>query len=294
MANKRAFLAQGLVTNGVSVGGLANLDFDASYVDVIESPPNSAFGVEDVDRGGLKIGASMSCTDITKANAILNSTPGTTTFSGRESGLATYKDYVTQAIVWSGMDMTLAKNADGQLNCNGTLRFAANTTALANAIAVTPTQTAPTFVAPVRLYRPNSASFNPGVAIAPGHVQSVRLALAGNLEEDYGDDDIGHTAVDLKSWGSLKTTLVFRDASDAATSDVASQLMAAAKGVLTVTLLGRGGAASQTLTVNNLLWTNVKKTQGEGYFEYTMSGVSGWKNGVTLYDMSASKLFSIA
>jgi len=298
MANKRAFLAQGLVTNGVSVGGLASMDFAADYADVIESPPSSAFGVEDVDRGGLKIDVSMSCSDVMKANGILGSTPGVTTYSGKESGLTTYKDYTTQQIVWSGMDMSLAKNADGKLDCKGALRFADNTTTLANAIAVASAAVgAPPLVTPVRLYRPNTASFDPdgaGLAIPALHAESVRLSLSGNVIQNYGDDDIGHTAVDLQSWGALKTTLTFRDASDAGGSDIASQLMAAVRGVLTVVLLGRGASANKTLTINNLLWTGVQKKQGDGYFEFTMSGASGWKSAATLYDMAGAPLFAIA
>ena len=68
----RVFLAQGLTTNGVAVGGMASIAFDAGYRDVVKSSPDGAQGEEEVDRSGLSVGVTLDCGDVTKSNAGLD------------------------------------------------------------------------------------------------------------------------------------------------------------------------------------------------------------------------------
>ena len=304
MPNKRIFQVQGLVSNGVSIGGLASLDFDAAYKDVIQSTPDGAVGAEDVDRAGLRVAASLQCSDVAKMNAVLDSAPGSTSFSGKESGASTWHNYVVQSILWSGMNLSMSKNADGGLGMDGVVRFADGTKDLQDAITLAAAEaTPPTLTYPARLYRPNTASFDPdgaADAIAPLHVESVNLTVNGNVLEDYGDTDIGQTAVDLAGWNPLQVTLVIRDASDpgAEAGDIASKIIAAARGALTVALLGRAGAADKTLTVNNLVFTGVRASHSADYTEFTLTGSAGWRSNFapgTVYTLNATdKLFEIA
>ena len=251
MANRRVFQAQGLTTNAVAVGGLADVAADAGYTDVIRSTPDGAIGTEDVDRAGLNVDVSMNCTDVSKGNAILAAAVGDTLFYGRESGAATWQKRTLVGVVWHGLDMDLAKVTDGRMSLRGALRFASGTTTLGQVIVATGEQTqAPTITYPARVFRPNTAIFNPGTEIPAKNLVSVRLSLSGNLLQDYGDDDLGMTAVDIAGWNDLQVTLVHRDASEANGEDRAVQLLKAGRGVLTVTLLGRGGAANKTLTIN--------------------------------------------
>lgn len=304
MANKRVFQVQGLVTNGQEVGGMASLNFDPVYGDVIESTPDGAGGVEDVDRASLGIGASLTCSDVSKMAVLLDSTPGDTTFWGRESGAATYKKYTIGSadgkIVWSGANLSIPKNADGSLTLNGRVRFADATKELADVLKLTAGSdgTGKVQTYPARNYRAYSASFDPdgaGAAIAPLHVESLALALSATVHKDSSDSDIGETAVDLGGWNTLEVTLVHRDASAVAPGDISGELMAAARGVLTVSLRGRGGAAAKILTVNNLLWTAAPVTHGPGYAEFTLTGKAGWRktDGTELSLTGADKLFTI-
>ena len=297
MANNRVFNVQGLNTNGQAVGGLAALGFDAAYSDIIRSSGDGAIGVEDVDRAGLGVGVSLESTDVMKVNAILAAAVGNTTFSGKESGNTKWQNATVPGIVWHGADVNLGKAADGTLSMRGAVRFADGTTTLADVIRILGGQTsAPTQTYPARLYRPHGAAFNPGAAINPVHLESVRLSLSANLLQEYGDDDVGMTAVDIIDWNDLAVTLVYKDASQIAASDRSTELMAAGRGVLTVPLLGRGCMAGKTLTVNNLLWTGVSHQKGREYWLFTMTGSASWrKPDATAYTLNGTPtLFSIA
>jgi hypothetical protein len=63
-----------------------------------------------------------------------------------------------------------------------------------------------------------------------------------------------------------------------------------------VNLLGRGGAAGKTLTVNNLLWRGSRQAHAAGYTEFTMTAVAGWRaTDATEYTLTGTdKLFTIA
>lgn len=296
MANKRIFQCQALVSNGIAIGGLANIGFDAAFAEIVESVTDGAAGAEDVDIAGLRVAAAMQCTDVTKVNALLAAAVGNTTFSGHEAGAATYHNYTVRNILWNAMNLNLARGADGSLQCNGALRFEDGTKKLEDVIQLTGAQAAPSLTYPARLYRPNTASFDPDgadPAIAPLHVGSIGLSLSGGVIEDFGDTDVGHTSLDFTGWNALKVTMVHRDSTPVSTGDISASLVAAVKGVLTVQLLGRGGAADQTLTINNLKWHGSSEEHGQGYTDYTLTGTAGWKNGATTYTMNGgTKLFS--
>jgi hypothetical protein len=299
------FNVQGLVTNGISVGGLSTLSFDAAYRDVVRSTSDGALGVEDVDRAGLRVGVSLECTDVAKVNQILAAAASSTTFYAKEAGATTWHKYeillADAALLWTGMRLRMAKAADAVLSLTGVMRFADGTKNIDNAITLTAAvATAPTLTYPARLYRPNTASFDPDgadPAIAPLHLESLDLSLDAQVIEDYSDTDLGHTAVDIVGWNPLEVSLTHKDASDpgADASDMTAKILKAVRGVLTATLLGRGGAANKALTINNLLFTGARPTHRAEYSEFGMSGSCGWKNGATVYALdSGTRLFQIA
>jgi len=298
MANQRTFQAQALVLNGVAAGGLASMSFEARFTP-LESTPDGAIGTEDVDRHSLDVNVNIQCTDVAKVNAILDAAVGNTTFSGKESGATTWHNYTVAGIVITGCSLDLRKGADATLGLTGKVRFATPAADLDEVILLTgAVGTPPTLTYPARLYRPNTASFDPDgapAAIAPIHVESVALALAANVISDSNDADVGMTAVDIAGWRSLQTTLVYRDAKAVSPSHITAQLLAAVRGNLTVSLLGRGGAANKVLTVNNCLWTGANQREGAEYAEFTLRGNSGWKNAATVYTLNGTpKLFDIA
>jgi hypothetical protein len=289
----REFLAQALSTNGVAVGGLASMAFNASFQDVVVSEADGAVGAEDVDRAGMSIGVTCECTDVKKSNAILDAAVATTTFYGRESHATTYKLITVEDIVWMAMNLTLSKNADGRLSLNGLVRPPDGSTGLDDIIVPTGAQSAPSLTYPARLFRPHNGSFDPGSPITITHLESIGLSLTAEQFQDYADDDIGMTSVDRGGFGALQVTATFKDRSQA------EALLDAARGVLTLDLVGRAGGDEQTLTVNNLLWTGISENKGKDYWSYTLTGSAGWRkhDPVTPINYtlnSTNKLFEIA
>lgn len=281
MANRRIFQLQRLTSNGVVIGGAGRLSVELGYRDVIRSRGDGAGGVEDVDRAGLRGTVTLETTDITKLVALMNAVVGDTVFSARESGAATYRNYTMPGIVWTGASLRLPKAEDASMTLTGVIRFSDSTHKMANVIAVAGAAVSPTNAhhAPARTYRPHTASFDPNgaaAAIAPLHTQDLSLDLAFRVLEDYADTDVGHTAVDRAEPEPVRVTITHRDANPAAPSHLAAALADAVAGVLTVTLLGRGGIASKTLTVRNLLWLTMGEQHGQDYTDYSHGGEAAW------------------
>ena len=298
MANKRTFLLQGVTLNGVAVGGAASLSFDPAYKDVIRSTPDNAQGIAEVARSGLRVPFTFDCSDVTKVNQLLTAS-GATTFHAKQAGTALWTKYTITAatLVPTEMRLTLSKTADPKLTISGLVKFTNSTDGLSNVFIPDDTiPTAPTRTSPVRLYRPQSATFNPGVAISPIHVENINLSLDAEVAEDYGDADIAVISVDIKTWNTLRVSMAFRDATKVTGPfNIAAKLADAAVGILTATLLDLSGGATKVLTVNNLLWTGESHKEGGDFSEFTVNGECGWIAGETTYKIdAATKLFGFA
>ena len=307
MANTRTYKCIGLVTNGVSVGGLATLSFDGRQA-VLASPGHGAIGAEDVDRLPLSCDVALQCQDPDKGLAILNATPASTLWSIRNSGVVEATGYTdcevataNAKIVWASADLNFPFGSDGTLDLRGKIQFAAGTKKMEDVIDETPGQVAPTLVFPARLYRPNTLSFTPEGedAIAPDHCQSVALSLNRQVIESAGDADVCMSSVDPLEWSALQVTVTFESGEFVDPSNIMAQLTAAGRGVLTLNLEGRAGAPQQTLTINNLLWHDGGKTdRSDGYAEHRLTGSAGWRKydaeTPVLYDLNATPLFSFA
>lgn len=288
MANNRTFQAQALVVNGIAVGGLGTISLAASYSNTIVSTPDGAVGAEDVDRAGLTVAISIDVSDVTKAADILAAAATSTTFVAQESGTATWHNYTIPGTVITGMNLNVSDSGDGRLQLTGLVRFADGVTDLDGVIQLAAAQGPPTNTFPTRLYRPHDSSYDPGVAILPLHTKSLTLALDANVASDFGDSDIGTTAVDIIGWNPLRVTLEHGDAKAAAPSHVVAKMMAAGRGILAVQLKGRGGVVDKVLTINNLLWTGATQNDRSEYSSFTMDGSCGWRNAATVYSLNAT------
>jgi hypothetical protein len=308
----RTFLVQRLTTNTVAVGGMSRLSFTAGYRDLVASTPDGATGAEDGDRAGLAIAASLTVSDITKVAAILAAPVGDTIYVGKESGTDTWRRRTTPGIVWDGFTMNAPRSQDASVTLTGRVRFADGTKTLADILAVEEAVSLATIDSenpltfPTRLYRPYNFSFDPqgaAAAIALANCQGVTLGLTAEQFDDYGDDDVGMTAVDRGGFNALSVTLPHRDATVVAGApktmrgaDVAD----ADRGVLTIDFHGRGGAADQTLTVNNLLWDGHDETNQPAYADYSLRGRAFWRDSQATpspidYTLNgANKLFAFA
>jgi hypothetical protein len=309
MANARTFIAQALTTNGVDVDGLADLSFQGDYTSV-QSTPDGVVGVEDVDRAGLDVNATLTCADVLEGANILAGAAGDTKWRCKESGAATWHSYlIDQAtdgwIVWHGMALNFPKDAYGVLTCNGKVAFAAAAKNWGDVFAATGgSDEAAAILATratgyaVRKYRPNNGLYGSGPGIAITHVDSLNLSLTGRVINDYADLDIGQTAVDVAGWNPLDISLVCKDATIAGAENIVAQLEGVAtRADLTIDLEGAAGAAAVTLTVKTPLITGVGQIDvgNDGYATFPVTMQAGWRFGGTEYGLaSGTELFAFA
>jgi hypothetical protein len=291
MANTREFMVERLMLGEVAIGGLQAFNANPDFVNEVLSTPDGALGVEEIDLTGLAMPFSFTSTDVGKFAAIMADTGGALTLGGRESGAATYRTHTIAGAVFTNLAMNFLRNGDASMTVGGQIRFIAGTdleTIMVAAKAVVAglasgpygeavgTQTFPT-----RYYKPNNASFTEtgGSPIAPAHVESLNLSIAAKVIRDNSDDDVGFSAVDVTGWNEMLVSAMFRDGTAAASKLIATNLLAAASGALTVDLTGRSGgdADAATLTINALKWKGYPESLSEGYTTYNMSGKAGWR-----------------
>ncbi len=286
--------AHGLITNGQSIGGLATLNFTPSYKDVARATAADAFGEEDVERSGLSAGVSCVCSDPKKAAAILAATPGDTQFHVREAGTGKYTKYdlvgaTKGAIVWNGARIGFPKVGDATLTLEGRIRFASGVITWADVMGLTDAEaTGGTVVYPARVRRAHNFSFDPdgaAPAITLSHLAGIELAVTADVIEEYGDDAMAVEAVERLPFKAATVTATHGDAKEVAPSHVNAALVDAGRGVLTVDALGMGGAAEQTLTINNVLWTGGAQNEESGYTKHQTNGVCGWRQGAVQYGL---------
>lgn len=301
MPNNRIWQVQALVTNGVSVGGTASVGYQANFQDQVVSRADGAVGEETVDLGGLQVRTAMECADVTKANAILDAAMGETVGFLRESGAATFRKVTLQNTLWNSMNLRVGRDSDAVLQLGGGMRFTDGTKKLADLVTHLAAQTAPTLTVPTRLYRAHTMSFDPegaAPAITPVHINDLTMSLARPFVADYGDTDIGETALEVGEWGRLQFGFSHDDAKFVTPSDTMSALLDAGLGTLTVQLSGRGGADDLTLTIENFQFGGGDAEFAPGIARYPMRGVAGWRkigSPDVVYTMNGTpKLFSIA
>ena len=191
MANTRIFSCHKVVSNTVAIDGLSVVGFSPAYAQVLASAPESAYGVEDIDRAALRIPVRLVTSDVTIINALLAASPGATTFYCQQSASADETKITLTSIVWSGFGLNCNFNGDAVLSIDGLIRAAASSTALNAMIAMARDQSASAGAYPTRLWRPNTISFDPDgadPAIALGHAVSMSMSCACAVLEDSLED----------------------------------------------------------------------------------------------------------
>lgn len=306
MPNKRTFNVQGLATNGVLVAGTSQLRFDPSFENILESPADGWPGSEYVDRTGLRCLVTLTTSDVVKGTALLASTPASTSFSTKESGLSTWHNYVLNTngkIIWTNIQsIRLRKDGYSEMVVAGEVIFQTNVSNWRDVLVLTAASaTPPTNYIPGRLFKPYNVAFDPDGATPSFsllHVQSLDVVIPQPVIRDFGDSDIGHTAVDVIAPQPVQVSVSFRDVTASGGSHIAADVLSGARGVLVAELLSAGGAASKFLTVNNLLWVGAPQDESVGYTLITLNGRAGWrKDDGTMYALNtgiaSARLFSI-
>jgi len=223
---------------------------------------------------------SITTRDILKMIPVLIATPATALFYGRQSGVT--GDNWTKATIGSGnsplvmhaASLSLSRTAYGQVQLDGTVR-SDGTEAQTALLAFLDAQAAPTETLPNYLWQIQSVSHDPGgTPLTIVHPVDLTLRVTGILRTDYGDTDVGLSAVDIAGYRYALDLTVCDSGKDGANSwQTVSALIANGTKDLAITIQGVGQQATQTLTIRNVKFTGNTKTMGRDYTGHRTTGV---------------------
>jgi hypothetical protein len=282
MANKRVFdEVHGLTFNGgedeVLIGGITSIETTQSYAVNVDSVQDDFEGPSDVSQAGQQVAFSVASTDVLKLIDLLIGEFTGAEWHGRESGAATYgKGTLVNPVPYAGR-FSAAKGSYATISADGMCRFAAaadtfdDVEGWEDGVAVDPTLTDPS-----RLWRPQSCTHG---SLEPLHVESIGFTIPGRIITDFGDDDMGMTAVDRAGYGVVGVDLTIRDTTKQTgppTHDIATALIKNGVADLAVTFEGVGKTANKILNLRNLVFRSKRKTTGRDWTGFTLSGVLQW------------------
>lgn len=280
---------QGLTVNTVNVGGATQITVSEDYIHKIDSREDAVQGTTVASQGGHMVDVDITSTDVLQLVALLTSTPGALVCKARESAAATYGllevcKVGDGVLVIGGGSFEASRDRYATISVNGKARFASASKTFKDVVRYTAAQAAPTIVQPSRLWKPTSMSHDPGgTPLAPKHLMSIRLDLPGRVLTDYGDADIGMTAVDFADFDIVTITATIRDATVASGANIATALMGNGIKDLAIGLEGVAEVPNKTLTIRNVAWRSNRRTGGKDWTGWELTGVAQWRDAVNPY-----------
>lgn len=277
---------QGLTVNTIDVGGATTIVVTMDHVHKVDSREDSVQGTSVVSDSGQRVDVDIRTTDVMKMVSILASTPGAMTCKARESATATYGLLeVAKAsegvLVMHTANFSCSRDRYATLGLRGTVRFADGTKTDADVVQYTAGQLAPTIAQPSRLWQPTAMAHDGTATIAILHAQEASFDINGRVQTDYGDDDLGMTAVDVADYDAITGTITIRDASAAAGQQIAQQLVGNGVGDLSITLRGVAEVAEKTLLLRNVRFQSYERTGGKDYTAWRVPFAAQWRDPAT-------------
>jgi len=298
--NKRTKIVQAAVINGVDAGGLMSARIGCGYDQVLRSGPDGLQGPPLQDRFLQFCRGEIVSQDYTEMIALLTGTVGTYVCYERKSGVAEASGYIKHTVnnpVVHNARLSISK--DGYATCGVSFecRAADETKGFADMWQQLDTQSKPAYVSAARGgWRVKSCAFDPDGAapsISIYHVTAFEFAVALMMQMDSNDADVGYTCVDVEPEGSFGGSLAFQD-STIATNLLCQRLLAAARGVLTITLASGAGGADKVITINGVEFERVDRSMGSGFAGHTIN-YSISNNATTPLSLTgANKIITIA
>lgn len=287
MANKRLFDdVQGLAVNTIDIGGALSVGVTVDHVHKIDSREDSVQGTSVVSDAGQRVDVDIRTRDVMKMVALLTSTPGALNCKARESGTATYGLLEVApagdgVLVMHSANFSCSRDRYAELGLRGTVRFASGAKTIADVVNFTAGQTAPTIAQPSRIWQPTAMAHDGDSTIAILHAQEATFDVTGRVLVDYGDDDVGTTAVDVADYDAITGSITIRDASVTLAQQVAQQLVGNGVGDLSITLTGVAEVANKTLILRNVKFRSYERTGGKDYTAWRVPFAAQWRDPAT-------------
>ena len=264
MANKRIYdEVDGLKVNTISTGGVTSVNTEQSYADEADSIGDGMAGPSDVDQAGQQVTFSINTSDVLQLIPLLISTP---------SAAATLVKPVCAAGRFAA-----ARGSYATITVDGQCRFANSDDTFEDVEGFTAGQSAPTLTHPSLLWQPKNAVHG---ALSPLHTQSLSFNIPRRLIVDYSDGDKGTTAVDVGKYGVVGVELAIRDVTQTGSPphDMATALMKNGFKDLVIGFEGVGDTPDYNLTLRNCQFRNRRKTTGQGWTGWALSGALQWRD----------------
>ena len=302
MANKRTYAAQAATVNTTALGGTTTINVELGHDTILQPPFDGLEGPAQIDRLVKTCKGSIVSQDVKNFLTLLTSTPTEMTFFCRESGAETYgKGTIDDPVILDG-SLTISKGGTAVRHAEMNLSFEAKSATADDFDDIyghLDAQTAPTYVDSERLADPIGCAHGAQTIL---HPTSLRVAVRPQVLREFGDGDLGVTAIDIVR-RQITGTLGFQDRSEQTgppTHELATKLMMAAMADLAVTVQApRTGDTNQLITLKNCHFTrdNGSHRCEGGYSELTLDFALQWldSNGTTKRTLGgADKIMTIA
>lgn len=278
MANKRVYQeVNKCLVNAIQLAGATQISITEDYVVGIDPEWTGGAGPSGRVQTAQRIRGQIRTADCVAALAALIASPTTASWYGRESGLATLMHSTLKAPIPYALAMELSKTQLGAATLDFSCRFAEADT-FATMLTVSGGEAAPVPQLPTRVLRILSATHG---ALAVPHIEALSLRIqvrGGNPLEDWGDNDIGVTAIEIPEYDAPAVSLTMRDSQEVAAEakDLATKLLEAGTKDLVVVVQPVALAATATLTIRNVLFTSRQKTGEAGWSGHVLQGSAGF------------------
>ena len=244
------------IINGTDPGGLMVASIQAGYDNIITAP-SDGYTFPMSDRFTEFVRGSVTSQDWTELILMYLGTIGTYVFYEKESGTqtapdettATYTLHTLLAPVIHTASLNLAHRGRGTFSFGFECKAADTDDGIAEEWVILAAQAKP---AAATAYAP-ALEITAAVHTVPFyHVLGLTLNWSGQLTRFSGDGDTGYTAVDT-IWGGVPITgtITVQDSVTMLT------ILANAEADLVLTVKQAQGAAAKTLTIKNVVFTNV-------------------------------------
>jgi hypothetical protein len=294
--NQRVKTPQGVVVNGVDVGGVMTARINSGYDVIAKSTPDGlALPVKDKECQFVR--GTIVTQDWVHAVDLLTGTVGTKVFYERRAGIAETTGYIKHTInkpVIHNVTITLTKEGYAVCSYDFECRAADETKGIADMWALLDGQAKPSYLAAAWGGLRVLTALHAAVPIY--HVTAFSFTLTIPLSKACNDGDVGYTCVDadldaMTAAGSI----TFQDSTIATAALLAQRLTVAAPAALVLSIRQGQGAASKTLTIANADFNSFDSSGGGlGFTEHTGRFDVANLTGTPLTLAGANKIITIA
>jgi len=264
--NQRSKKPQAHVVNGIDAGGMMSARISYGYDNIIETPFDGlALPVRDKEIQFVR--GTVETQDWTHIIDLLTGAVGTSVFYERKSGVAAATGYLLYTLtnpVIHRASINLGKGGLATCSYDFECKPADETKTITDMLAITDSQSAPTYVSAARGgYRIVSTTH--GGALTIYHVTSLNFSIAMNLVKACNDGDIGYTCCEAELENMVVGgSIGFQDSGITSSKLLAQQLATAAAADLVLTCTQSQGATSKVITIANVDFDNADQDSAAG------------------------------